>query len=93
MIDFIAAIYYLYNKLFTPCINISVFILSLIVFGGNKCLDGKNIYFLGDPVEAKGCSTNSLVIDSVNQSVILFLPQIYGAAMPKRLEIALPVIK
>ena len=39
---------------------------------------------------------NSLVIKSfihsLIKSVILFLPQPYGAATPKRLEIALPVI-
>ena len=43
--------------------------------------------FLEDPGEARGCSTNSLMI----KSVILFLLQLYGAAMPKRLEIALQV--
>ena len=54
------------------------------------------IFFAGllaDPGEARGCSTNSLVINSLIQSVITFLPQLYGAATPKRLEIAPPVIK
>ena len=49
--------------------------------------------FLADPGEARGCSTNSLVINSLIKSVILFLPQLYGAATPKLLEIALSVIK
>ena len=49
--------------------------------------------FVADPGEARGCSTNSLVIHSFSHSVSLFLPQLYGAATPKQLEIALPVIK
>ena len=55
-----------------------------------------NIY-LADPGKARGCSMNSLVINSfihsLIKSFILFLPQLYGAATPKRLEIELPVIK
>ena len=51
-----------------------------------------HLYLLADPGEARGSSTNGLVINSLIQSVSLFLPQIYGAAMPKRLEIGLPVI-
>jgi hypothetical protein len=49
--------------------------------------------YLADPGKARGCSTNSFEIDSLIDSVILFLPQLYGAATRKRLEIALPVIK
>ena len=49
--------------------------------------------FLADPGEARGCSTNSFVIHSFIDSVILFLPQLYSAVTPKQLEIALPVIK
>ena len=41
--------------------------------------------FLADPGEAKGCSTNSLVIHKLIQSAFFF-PQVYGAAKPKRLE-------
>ena len=37
--------------------------------------------------------TASLLIHSLTDSVILFLPQLYGAATPKRLAIAPPVIK
>ena len=48
---------------------------------------------LADLGEARGCSTNTFIINSVSQSVILFLSQLYGAAMPKRFELALPVIK
>ena len=49
---------------------------------------------LADPGEARGCSTNSLVINNLLiHSVSLFLPQRYGAATRKRLEIGLPVIK
>ena len=49
--------------------------------------------YLADPGEARGCSINSLVIHSFIKSVILFLPELYGAARPKRLEIELPVTK
>ena len=57
----------------------------------SKC----NIQFsyLADPGKARGCSINSLVINSLIQSVSLFLPQLYGGASPKRLEIGVPVIK
>ena len=47
---------------------------------------------LADPGEARGCSINSHVINWLNDSVSLFLPQLYGPATPKRLEITLPVI-
>ena len=52
--------------------------------------------YLADPGEARSCSTNSLVINSLIKSAFSsqsFLPQLYGAATPKRLEIALQVIK
>ena len=49
--------------------------------------------YLADPGKARGCSTNSLMIHKLIKSVTLFLPQLYGAATPKRLEIELPVIK
>ena len=48
---------------------------------------------LADPGEGKGCSINSLVINSLTDSVSLFFPQLYGAAAPKRFKIALQVIK
>ena len=51
------------------------------------------VLVLADPGEARGCSSNSFVIDSFIQLPILFLPQLYGAATPKGLEIGLPVIK
>ena len=44
--------------------------------------------YLADPGEARDCFTNSFV-----WCVILFLLQLYGAASPKRFEIALPVTK
>jgi hypothetical protein len=50
-------------------------------------------FFLADPGEARGCSTNTFVINELSQSVSLFLPQLYGANIPKRLEINLSVIK
>ena len=50
-------------------------------------------FFLADPGKAGGCSINSLVINSVTDSVTLFLPQLYGTATPKLLEITLKVIK
>jgi hypothetical protein len=49
------------------------------------------VWFLADPGKARGCSTRSLVINSVSQSVILFLPQPYGAATPNWLKIAPPI--
>ena len=49
--------------------------------------------FLADPGEARGGSINSLVINSLIKSVILFLPQLYSAVTPKMLELSLPVIK
>ena len=49
---------------------------------------------LADPGKARGCFINSLVINwLITYSVSLFLPHLYGAATPKQLEIALPVIK
>ena len=51
------------------------------------------VFFLADPGKARGCSINSLVINSLSHSVSLFLQQLYGAATPNRLEIALPVMK
>ena len=51
---------------------------------------------LADPGEARGCSTNTLVIDSFINSVsksAFSSHNFYCAATPKRLEIALPVIK
>ena len=51
---------------------------------------------LADPEGARGCFTNISVIDSFINYFIeqTFSPsQLYGAAKPKHLEIALPVIK
>ena len=61
--------------------------------GGGLTAVKDSMGFLADLGKARGCSTNSLVIHSFIKSVITFLPQLYGAAMPKRFEIALPVIK
>ena len=67
-------------------------VLNLIIFGRNTFF-GTYYLFLADPGEARGSSTNSLVIHLYIQSVSLFLPQLYGAATPERFEIALPVKK
>ena len=48
---------------------------------------------LADPGKARGSSTNTFVINSLTDSVSLFLPELYGAAAPNQLEIAFPVIK
>ena len=51
-------------------------------------MQGKFLYiYLADLGEARGCSTNSLVINSVSESVSLFLSQLYAAATPKCLDI------
>ena len=42
--------------------------------------------------KAKGCSTITVVIDSLAQSPF-FSPRLYGAVKPKRLAMVLPVIK
>ena len=49
-------------------------------------------FCLADPAKARGCSTNTIIIDSFCQWVTLFLTWLYCTATPKQLEIMLPVI-
>ena len=60
----------------------------------NICLVVRNFgcRFLAGPGKARGCSTNTFVIQSVTESGILFLSQLYAAAIPKRIKSSLPVI-
>ena len=70
--------------------------LCLIDISKTYCSKGWdiNIRFLADLGKARGCSTNSLVIDSFIKSVSQpFPPTALRRAMPKRLEISLPVTK
>ena len=74
----------------TPAFNLKV---CLREFPRAKPVGTPGSISLADLGEARGSSTNTFVIDLVSQSVSLFLPQLYGAPTPKRLEIALSVLK
>ena len=45
------------------------------------------LQLLADPGKSRGCSTNGFVTHWLIHSVTLFLPQLYAAATPKRLQI------
>ena len=49
--------------------------------------------YLADPGKAKGCSTNTVVINLISKEVTLFFPGINSATLPKQLKMGLPVIK
>ena len=41
--------------------------------------------FLADTGKARGCSTNSVLIDLLSKFVAICAPQLYGAAKPEQL--------
>ena len=49
--------------------------------------------FLSDPGKARGCSTNTFVIDWLIDWFVLKLKYLYGAVTPKQFKMVLPVIK
>ena len=67
------------------------FCLLVVNSTGGQLSTGMPSLFLADPGQVSGCSTNSVVINSFFDLVILPLPWLYGAAKPNNSEIVLPV--
>ena len=88
----------LLNGQILTILNPSEYGMDFIVCFGWQLL-GRRYWFLsvclaGPPGKARGFSSNTSVTHSLIHSLShLFLPQLYGAATPKQLEIGLPVTK